>query len=238
MSDASTPVAPAGDYRQWKSWEAQAFFACSERQRTYFDAELAEHDFAGRRVLEIGFGNGELLRWLADRGAELHGFEIDPDLNAAARRAGVSIVDPSQPAGEKRFDFILLFDVLEHLTRPDLIGALASYSRLLAPEGRLIARFPNSQSPLSSVYQHGDATHQGFVSAAILEQLAPAAGLRVTTVRRPRAARSGSIARRAGGAARDLLQRAIEQLLALAYAFDAPLSPNVVVELLSRGEER
>src|SRR5262245_48888180 len=63
-------------YETWKRWSAQNFFQCSDRQRAYFEGELACFDLRDKHVLEIGFGNGEFLSFARARGAELYGTEL------------------------------------------------------------------------------------------------------------------------------------------------------------------
>ena len=43
-------------------------------------------DWRGKRVLEIGCGNGRLTRRLARLGASIHALDSDPELIRAARR--------------------------------------------------------------------------------------------------------------------------------------------------------
>jgi hypothetical protein len=46
-------------YADWKNWRGE--FAPSDHEARYFAAELADVPLAGKRVLEIGFGNGSFL---------------------------------------------------------------------------------------------------------------------------------------------------------------------------------
>ncbi|HYD65228.1 class I SAM-dependent methyltransferase [Azospirillum sp.] len=110
-----------------------------------------------RRVLEIGCGTGATLAWLkAERGAEeTIGVEIEPaaadaargrvdrlvvgdltrmDLETGQETGGVAIAPGS-------LDLVMALDVLEHL--PDPWDAVRRLTRLLAPDGALIASLPN-----------------------------------------------------------------------------------------------
>ena len=70
-------------YAQWKQWHGD--FAASDREARYFAAELAGLDFAGREVLEIGFGNGAFLAWAMTQGARVTGTEIAAPQSEQAR---------------------------------------------------------------------------------------------------------------------------------------------------------
>lgn len=77
-----------------------------------------------RRVLEIGFGSGELLRALSERGNEVYGVDVGADIVEQARQAGlenVSLLDVSEeplPFEDDFFDAVYCYEVMEHLTNP------------------------------------------------------------------------------------------------------------------------
>jgi SAM-dependent methyltransferase len=101
----------------------------------------------GSRVLDVGCGRGVILGPLADRGFEVHGFEIS---EAAARgadpRAAIRVAPSLDAAGydASRFDEVVIWHVLEHMDDPR--GALEEVHRILAPGGRLVVAVPNFSS--------------------------------------------------------------------------------------------
>jgi 2-polyprenyl-3-methyl-5-hydroxy-6-metoxy-1,4-benzoquinol methylase len=102
-------------------------------------------DGHGKRLLDIGCGNGYLSDLLHRRGFEVVGME-HPLGHDGPFPAGVRLIErdldlPFEPLGET-FDVIVLGDVLEHLRRPaELLTALAP---MLRPSGRIVASLPNS----------------------------------------------------------------------------------------------
>lgn len=108
---------------------------------------VAERLPARGRLLEVGCHAGAFGLALQARGYEVLGLERDPAAAAAARAAGLAVVegdveDPRLLAGlPGGFDAILLMDVLEHLRDP--AAALAGMARLLAPGGRALITGPN-----------------------------------------------------------------------------------------------
>src|SRR5579859_377881 len=70
-------------YTRWKQWGGD--FTTSEPDARYFGAEFAGLDLAGRRLLEIGFGNGSFLAWAKAKGALVSGTEIDVHMLERAR---------------------------------------------------------------------------------------------------------------------------------------------------------
>src|ERR1700755_1345768 len=76
-------VDPYAHYAEWKRWDGAA--APDEKDARYFAAEFEGVALAGKRVLEIGFGNGRFLAWARDAGARVVGVEINAPMRAAAR---------------------------------------------------------------------------------------------------------------------------------------------------------
>lgn len=100
----------------------------------------------GRRVLDLGCGQGYLSAILASRGYNVTGLEKPGSARKDSFPASVTLaeadldLDGLPPLG--RFDFILCADVLEHLREPRRI--LSQIHGALEPGGRLIASLPNS----------------------------------------------------------------------------------------------
>ena len=93
------------------------------------------------RFLEVGCGNGRLLRMLARLGfAHLQG--IDPYLPADVWDAGVSLrkCDVGDLDRSAFFDVIVLYHSLEHV--PDPIGTLRSVADHLARDGVAVVAMP------------------------------------------------------------------------------------------------
>jgi methionine biosynthesis protein MetW len=100
----------------------------------------------GLRVLDVGCGKGQLLRFLADHfDAEGVGIEPDEQRVEFARQLGITVhhglfdTVPFSKLG--KFDVVLFCDVLEHLADPG--AALQSALSLLRPGGYVLASIPN-----------------------------------------------------------------------------------------------
>jgi SAM-dependent methyltransferase len=105
-----------------------------------------------RTVLELGAGAGIHGALAKTAGAKVTGVERDPELAARAKSVldEVVAVDPEdahaleKALGDRRFDLVLIPDLLEKTSRPE--DLLASAARFVAPEGRLIASVRNKES--------------------------------------------------------------------------------------------
>lgn len=81
------------------------------------------------RVTDIGCGEGGLLGWIVENnpGVSAVGFELNIDAGKYGRGKGLDIRTEFFPAGEKKFDVIMLEQVLEHMHQPaSLLGEIAA----------------------------------------------------------------------------------------------------------------
>jgi 2-polyprenyl-3-methyl-5-hydroxy-6-metoxy-1,4-benzoquinol methylase len=101
----------------------------------------------GRRVLDVGCGNGTFLLDMRAAGWEVHGLDVDPDAVAAARAAGVpaelGFLEDSTLKRES-FTAVTLNHVIEHIHDPH--AALRMCHDLLLPTGVLWIATPNFDS--------------------------------------------------------------------------------------------
>jgi 2-polyprenyl-3-methyl-5-hydroxy-6-metoxy-1,4-benzoquinol methylase len=164
------------NYVGWKHWEAQQFGQFSTSEATYFAWHLARALPAATpplNVLELGFGNGNFLGWACAQGHRVQGIEALPELVARAQAHGFAAAKCLQdlPSSE-RFDLVVAFDVVEHIPLAETPGLLNDLRARLRPEGRLVLRFPNAESPFGQFNQLGDLTHVTALGVSRMRQLA------------------------------------------------------------------
>jgi len=178
-------------YTDWKGWDAQAFGRYTQVDARYFAAETGIGPARAARVLEIGFGNGSLLAWLRDAGADTYGVEANPMLieRAAGLLGAEHVFSDLEDAGLARlcgsFTHVIAFDVIEHVPMSSLTTLLARVRDLLAPQGIAVLRFPNGDSPFGRLNQHGDPTHVTTMGGERLVYFARSIGLTVQALRAP-----------------------------------------------------
>jgi SAM-dependent methyltransferase len=106
----------------------------------------------GERVLDVGCSTGELLGVLAERGADVHGIELQAEAAAIANerlgdgRVVCANVD-STDLELGSFDAVTMMAVLEHVRDPRSL--LERVRAWLLPDGRLSLQTPNASSVLA-----------------------------------------------------------------------------------------
>jgi 2-polyprenyl-3-methyl-5-hydroxy-6-metoxy-1,4-benzoquinol methylase len=166
----------------------------------------------GARVLDIGCGQGELVRLLRADGFDAWGVDASPEQVALAgsdRVVQADFHDYLRAAGE--WDAVVATDLLEHLTRPELVAAFDEVRRALRPGGTFVARVPNAVSPMGGHTMYGDVTHETWFTSRSVRQLAAVAGFAGVTVYACPPAVHGP-----ASAARALLWKPVSGLLKLA----------------------
>jgi SAM-dependent methyltransferase len=111
------------------------------------------------RLLDVGCADGQFLSRAAALGHTVTGVDFSPEDIEASRRQGFEayVADLSKDnalvEGNRRFDAITLFQVIEHLEAPDLV--FEQLSRLAAPGATLMLGCPSSRR-YTRAFQHPD----------------------------------------------------------------------------------
>lgn len=167
-----------GDYDDWKGWEDLPESERAVAHKLYAIELRRSGATAPAKILEIGFGNGDFLMFLKERGFECDGIERRDVHNARLQALGINATTMSlSELVADSYDAVFAFDVLEHMTKPELIEAMAQIRRVLKPGGRLIARFPNGASPFGRYSHNGDLTHLLALTPGSFGQACNLAGL-------------------------------------------------------------
>jgi 2-polyprenyl-3-methyl-5-hydroxy-6-metoxy-1,4-benzoquinol methylase len=133
-------------------------------------------------VVDIGCGSGQLVRCLIADGYDAAGIDVSPEQVALARAAGLGTVrqgDYRELLREHPAELaaVTATDLLEHLTKPEVLATFDAVAAALRPGGRFVARVPNAVSPFGGHTRYGDFTHETWYTARSIRQLAAAAGL-------------------------------------------------------------
>ncbi len=113
------------------------------------EAVLDHLELDGKRVADIGCGDGSLGRLMAARGAHVAGIDINPEVIEKAR-AAEPVSDESfvvgsgdaMPFEDESRDMVVFMHSLHHMPPEQQRKAIAEARRVLAPEGELFFSEP------------------------------------------------------------------------------------------------
>jgi SAM-dependent methyltransferase len=197
MPDAPPPPAAAeasragfreriyGHYVSAGQAEAPVDAAGLRSRAPFIEAMIARHFPADREgaIVDLGCGGGAVL-WFAQRAGyrNARGVDVSAEQVAAAQRLGVEgvrqggLLDTLRALATGSQAAVLSLDVLEHLTREELLPVVDEVRRVLAPGGRWIVNVPNAESPLFGRVRYGDPTHELAFTRDSLSTLLLASG--------------------------------------------------------------
>ena len=123
----------------------------------------------GNELLEVGIGAGECALAAAEMGFNVYGIDISKGNIEQAKRYGLNadMMDFMDFESEKKWDIIILGDVIEHV--PDPLLAMQKLGDILAKDGAIWISTPNFESAFSMYAGHNDpmrkeASHRHYFS--------------------------------------------------------------------------
>ncbi len=128
-------------------------------------------------ILDIGCGMGYFLWFLQNNGfTNTAGVDLSPEQVRVAESFGVKGVHLCHwkeylAEHPSKFGFIMLDNVIEHLTKDEIIELLLAIFSSLQPGGKVYISTPNSGSPFGLPLSFVDFTHEVFFTAASLSQV-------------------------------------------------------------------
>lgn len=134
-------------------------------------------------VLDLGAGYGAFVHSLREHGFKnVSGVELSAEMVEHSRSLGIvgivegdlfAVTEAMEPGS---VDAVMLLDVLEHLTLPNVIRALSMARRVLGVEGRCIVQVPNGEGEIHGKILWGDVTHERAFTRGSIRQVMLASG--------------------------------------------------------------
>jgi len=131
------------------------------------------------RILEIGCGHGALIYYAKQKGYK-HLVGIDTSLEQVEEAWKLDLKDnirqedlmeTLRKSSDKSYDVIIALDVIEHMTKSELLDLVEELHRVLCSGGKLILHMPNAASPFFGRVRYGDYTHEQAFTQSSLSQL-------------------------------------------------------------------
>lgn len=140
------------------------------------------------RILEIGCGMGNFLLFLGQEGYEnFLGVDIAPEAIRYCLDKGISKVKFIKDLMEflstaPQFDLIVLNDVIEHLSKDEIVNIFSKIGEKLTVGGQVIVKTGNMSSMAGLRIRYNDFTHTAGFTEYSLKQVLFFAGFRQTLV--------------------------------------------------------
>jgi len=163
------------------------------KQTPEFRHEAAISLIKSGSVLDVGCGDGLLLRMLRERGIEGKGLDLSETAVTLCRADGFDVrpgdfTQEVLPFKDDSMDYVVALDVLEHLYHPEiLLKEMARVARIAVIVG--VPNFSSLPARLQVLMGHvpeNNHPHKGHVywfNFNILEQLCRSVGMRLGTVK-------------------------------------------------------
>jgi len=151
----------------------------------YFEKNFLKHLGSDKsiEILEIGCGYGRYTKSILELGFKnIVGIDISQEqVLYAQKKLGLKNVHLADAIefmdNGKKYDVIILMDVLEHLELEYAITLLSKINASLNVNGRFIVHVPNGLAPLTPPY-YGDVTHIRAFSVDSMSQILRMAGFK------------------------------------------------------------
>ena len=133
-------------------------------------------------VLDIGCGFGSFIREAKKLGYNsVKGIDISEEAIEYALKQNMDVQKASikefSEQSDKKFDFIIMSHVLEHIKKDEIIETLNLITKnLLNENGKFCLMVPNAQSNTDSYWAYEDFTHYTLFTAGSLLYVLQAAG--------------------------------------------------------------
>jgi 2-polyprenyl-3-methyl-5-hydroxy-6-metoxy-1,4-benzoquinol methylase len=149
--------------------------------REPFMRNLIQSYFPGHKdaqILELGCGHGALIYHATKMGyTNIKGVDVSVQQVEAAQLLGISGVEQGdlfatiKSVADNSLDAVVTIDVIEHLTKNELIDFSEEVYRVLGNNGRWITHQPNAASPFFGRIRYGDLTHENALTSKSIHQL-------------------------------------------------------------------
>ena len=170
-------------YLDWKNWDEEKFGIILPGNQFHFDQIFKGKIKKESKILEIGFGNGELLEYFTKLGHSVTGVEINDTLVQRGIKFGYEcyfgIAWKIPELKNQKYDLIVALAVAEHVDFEELNYFFLWAKNHLNENGTLHLKFPEGASPLGLGYQNGDFTHVSCLTKTKIDALCKLTNMKI-----------------------------------------------------------
>jgi len=181
MSDAQYRDVIYSAYLQSNGMPELSALIASQNSRTPYLKKIIKHHFPksqSANIVDLGCGSGALISLAEKMGYHnVVGVDYSEQQVAAAHALGQDKVRQGdlfeylKSLPDAELDLVIAFDVIEHLTKNELLVFANEVQRVLKSGGRWILHTPNAESPFFGRIRYGDYTHELAFTQESIRQL-------------------------------------------------------------------
>ena len=139
-------------------------------------------------IADLACGGGSLLHFFKEKGyTNLHGVDLSPSQVRLARQVVPKVQEGSLfdflKSHPSTFDMITGLDIIEHLSKDEVLDFLDACHGALKPGGRVVLQTPNAETPWGSALRYADFTHQVSFTPDCLSRLLSLCGFAKSSAR-------------------------------------------------------
>jgi 2-polyprenyl-3-methyl-5-hydroxy-6-metoxy-1,4-benzoquinol methylase len=167
-------------YFKYRSFESTTQLDTHSLPVIYLRDKLPKNKDA--EILDIGCGYGHLMQLVKNSGyTNISGIDIEKDALGFCKKNKLEVeeVESIQDFAKKttkKFDFIIMTHVIEHIKKDQVIETLQSIKSILKENGKLYLTTPNAQSRTGAYWAYEDFTHELVFTSGSLFYILKAAG--------------------------------------------------------------
>lgn len=136
----------------------------------------------GAKVVDLGCGSGNFVKYLRSKGFQtVIGVESSPEQVQEMQKANLDVMQQDlftylKSLPDEELGLIVLFDVVEHLTRDEVFALFDLAIAKLSSGGKMLIQIPNGDSPFFGSIYWDDPTHETAFTARSLYRFLRGAG--------------------------------------------------------------
>jgi 2-polyprenyl-3-methyl-5-hydroxy-6-metoxy-1,4-benzoquinol methylase len=159
----------------------KAWYDNSEIAYKYELERFLGADYKDKSIIDIGCGIGGVLNFLKNKGCtDIFGVDYSEEQVEVCQKYVTDKISKADTFdffkyNSKKYDIIIMLDVLEHFQKNKIIELLKLVYNSLSPNGIVIIRTPNMGSLIASYVRYIDFTHDiGFTPESLSQVLSEA----------------------------------------------------------------
>jgi 2-polyprenyl-3-methyl-5-hydroxy-6-metoxy-1,4-benzoquinol methylase len=167
----------SGQAKRVQSADAEIVFSKAKNFANYVIKRFVSVMPKNISVLDVACGSGPYIYYLKQNGyTNIQGVDISEEQVKLAHDLTLKEIICDDifnflSNNKGKYDLILLMDIIEHLTKPELLKLLDLVNESLNDKGKIIIHIPNAEGIFGMRVRYGDVTHEQSFTPFSMKQI-------------------------------------------------------------------